>query len=249
MRNECHKEQEYFDRLVEKTGQIWWGSHTPAGIRRLKRRARLLSENLKDFKSCSILELGCGAGAFSQFILEAPGLSFIHLTCCDISPQAIKVASHRYASDERISFEVADITSLHYDPDTFDAVVGNSILHHLPLEISLKECFRVLRPGGILWFSEPNMLNPEVAIEKNIHCIGKLAQTTKSESAFFRWSLAKMLQAVGFEDVRVDPYDFLHPLVPAFLMGIAETVGKLFEKIPLVKEISGSLLISACKPR
>lgn len=244
----ANQEQDHFDHLAETTGQIWWGSTTPAGIRRLQRRAHLLAEKLKDFKKPKVLELGCGTGAFSKSLLEETELSLFHLTSCDISPQAVRVASHRCASYKSACFEVADITSLHYESGIYDAVIGNSILHHLPLEISLKECFRVLKPGGMLWFTEPNMMNPEIAILKNIYCIGRLLQDTRDETAFFRWPLAKLLQEVGFQSVHVEPFDFLHPIVPTSLVNIVEAVGRTCEIIPLLKELSGSLLISGYKP-
>jgi ubiquinone/menaquinone biosynthesis C-methylase UbiE len=242
-----NQEQAHFDHLAEATGQIWWGSTTPAGIRRLQRRARFLAEKLKGFKKPKVLELGCGTGAFSKSLLEETELSPFRLTSCDISPRAVRVASHRCASHKSACFEVADITSLHYESGIYDAVIGNSILHHLPLEISLKECFRVLKPGGMLWFTEPNMMNPEVAILKNIYFIGGLLQDTREETAFFRWPLAKAIRKVGFQNVRVEPFDFLHPIVPASLVNIIEAAGRICEKTPLLKEISGSLLISAYK--
>jgi 2-polyprenyl-3-methyl-5-hydroxy-6-metoxy-1,4-benzoquinol methylase len=43
----------------------------------------------------------------------------------------------------------------------FDAVIGSSILHHLPLEASLQKMRDLLSPGASLRFAEPNMLNAE----------------------------------------------------------------------------------------
>ncbi len=247
MKNSKLKQQEYFDRLAETTGEIWWGSSTPAGLRRLQRRAHLVIQKLSCFKDPMVLEIGCGTGAFSKFILKE--LSSLHLTGCDISPKAIEIAANRYDSYKHVCFEVADATSMHYNTSIFDAVIGNSILHHiLPLEICLWECFRVLKPGGIIWFSEPNMLNPQIAIEKNVRFIGRLLQDTEDETAFFRWPLTKILRRIGFQDVSVQPFDFLHPIIPNSLIGIFDSVGRLFEKTPFLREISGSLLIYARKP-
>ena len=199
------KEQQHFDRLTETAGEIWWGSTTEAGIKRLRKRAYLIAQKLAHFKDPVVLELGCGTGAFSKFILEE--LPLLRLTACDISPKAIQAATERYADYKNACFEVADVSSMHYATNTFDAVIGNSVLHHLPIEISLRECFRVLKPGGIIWFSEPNMMNPQIAIEKNIRFIGRMLQNTEDETAFFRWSLAKTLQEVGFCNVSVQPSD------------------------------------------
>lgn len=239
------KEQEHFDKLVEERGEIWWGWTTAAGMNRLKRRAHLVAQEIIRFKNPSVLEIGCGTGAFSMYVLKE--LPLLRLTGNDISPKAIVVATDRCIGYKYAFFEVGDVTSMHYATGTFDMVIGSSILHHLPLKISLQECYRVLKPGGIIWFSEPNMMNPNIAIEKNIHFIGKVLQNTADETAFFRWPLARTLRKVGFQHVTIQPYDFLHPIVPSSLIGMVESVGLLLERIPFLREISGSLMIRASK--
>lgn len=244
--NEVTDEKEFFDRIAEDTGRSWWGSSTPAGIWRFQKRARMIAKSLSDFRNPLVLELGCGTGLISRFLLEEK--SSIRLFCSDISPKSIRVAANRCAKYKNVHFEVMDATSLCYSEKTFDAVFGVSILHHIPIGPAVKECFRVLKPGGIIWFSEPNMMNPEIAVEKNVPIIGSLLQNTKGETAFFRWSLERLLDRVGFVDIRVKPFDFLHPLVPYPLINMAENAGRLIEKIPLIKEFSGSLSIHARKP-
>ncbi len=99
-----------------------------------------------------------------------------------------------------------------------------------------------------MWFSEPNMMNPQIALEKNIRFIGKMLQNTPDETAFFRWSMTRMLQRVGFDDVSVTPFDFLHPIVPEPLINVTDRIGRLCERLPIVREIAGSLFIRALKP-
>lgn len=240
------KEKEHFDKLVEKTGENWWGSTTSAGIQRLQRRAKLLTMALGHLVDPLVLEIGCGVGAFTQYVLaEHPKL---RLVGCDVSPRSIDRAKERFSSYERAVFEVTDVTSMKYDDKTFDAVIGNAVLHHLSLEVSLAEIYRVLKPSGFIWFSEPNMMNPQNALERNISFIGKLLQNSESETAFFRWPLAKKLRKAGFQNVCVEPYDFLHPATPHFMIPLFDSIGRLLERILLLRDISGSLLICAYKP-
>ena len=240
------KEKEHFDRLAESTGEIWWGSTTPAGLKRLERRADLVSETLKNLISPVILELGCGTGSFTECVLRR--MASLRLLSCDISTRSVETATGRCLDFENIRFCVADLTSMPYAANTFDAVIGNSVLHHLPIEVALQECLRVLKPGGAFFFFEPNMLNPQVAIEKNIRFIGKWLQNTEDETAFFRWSLATQMQTAGFDAISICPFDFLHPIVPNPFIALIDHLGQLLEKTPVLKEISGSLIIKAIKP-
>jgi len=92
------------------------------------------------------------------------------------------------------------------------------------------------------------MLNPEVFLETNIRFFGKLSQKTPEETAFFRWILKRKLQKIGFKNVSLVPFDFLQPLIPAPFIGTVLKIGAFLEKVPILKEIAGSLKITAEKP-
>ena len=143
------REREHFDKLAEATGEIWWGSTTASGKRRLERRAQILGDLLSGLNHPVVLELGCGTGTFSTYLLQKMPLA--QLVSSDISTKAIEVASGRCGQYKNARFGVADLTSMPYRSGTFEAVVGNSVLHHIPLEICLRESYRVLKPGGILF--------------------------------------------------------------------------------------------------
>jgi ubiquinone/menaquinone biosynthesis C-methylase UbiE len=240
-----YSEQVHFDRLAEETGEIWWGSTTPAGVKRLRRRARLLADELTIYTNPRVLELGCGTGAFTQHILEA--LPDLRLEGRDISAKAIDVARRKLKEYRNAAFNTGSAVGLPYLDASFDAVVGNSILHHLPLVECAAEAYRVLKHGGLFWFSEPNMMNPLVALEKNIHWLGRWLQNSPDETAFFRWRLRKVFYDIGFRKVRVEPFDFLHPAIPRALVRPFDLLGRWLEQIPIVREITGSLLIRAAK--
>jgi SAM-dependent methyltransferase len=128
-----------------------------------------------------------------------------------------------------------------------DFIISNSILHHVDLGKCLNECHRVLRPGGKIFFTEPNMLNPEILVQKNVKIIGKLLDNSPDETAFVRWKLERNLLLLGWKNVRVRNFDFLHPLFPRVLTNLVNFLSRLLEKIPIIKEISGSLIIYAEK--
>jgi hypothetical protein len=51
------------------------------------------------------------------------------------------------------------------------------------------------------------------------------------------------MEDTGFKNVRIFPYDFLHPVTPKPLIGLVNSIGKIIEKIPVLKEIAGSVII------
>jgi hypothetical protein len=51
----------------------------------------------------------------------------------------------------------------------------------------------------------------------------------------------------GFRNIAVKPFDFLHPLTPKSFTPFIEKAGYMLEKVPILREISGSLVISAYK--
>ncbi len=62
--------------------------------------------------------------------------------------------------EESVDFRLADPCATPFADDSFDIVIGASILHHLDLDRALGEISRVLRPGGRGVFVEPLAHNP-----------------------------------------------------------------------------------------
>lgn len=239
-------ERDYFDALAEQQQDSWWGSHTRAGLRRLERRACVVRETLAALDAPRVLEIGCGTGAFTEALLRTvPGL---RLWGCDISAKSLAIARRRCAAFDGVTFEMVDLLSGLPQAAPFDVVLGNSVVHHLHLPAFLPRLVALVRPGGRLLFFEPNMLNPHIAVEKNVRFIGRLLQNTPNETAFFRRGLSRSLAAAGLVDVSVTPFDFLHPLTPGPMVGMVEHVGRVLERTPMVREIAGSLIIRATRP-
>jgi SAM-dependent methyltransferase len=138
--------------------------------------------------------------------------------------------------------------SLEFESNIFDVVFGSSVLHHLEFNRAINEILRVLKPGGRMVFAEPNMLNPQIFIQKNIPFIKKWLGDSPDETAIIRWSFKKLLQKTGYINVKIVPYDFLHPVVPEFLINTVSKIGRVVEGIPVLKEIAGSVIIIAQKP-
>lgn len=234
----------YFNKLARDKKSQWWGSETPAGRERSYLRARKAIEYINNTAE-NVLEIGCSRGYFTHDLLSlSSGIGKI--TAIDVSSELISIAKGNSKSD-KAEFLVENAQKMSFSDNCFGAVVGNAVLHHLELALVLPEIRRVLATGGKFFFAEPNMLNPQVFIEKKIKFIGRLLQNSPLETAFFRWKIKKIFESEGFKNVEVVPFDFMHPLVPAGLIRFIRPISNILENTFLLKEISGSLIIKGEK--
>ncbi len=234
------REIEHGKYLISSGAGEVWNWESPAGKLRWQRRVKMLSSILHE--NDRILELGCGTGYFTRELVKLK----VHVTAIDISPELIEVAKSEIKS-ENVSFEVQNAYEMTYGSNQFNAVIGSSVLHHLEIEKAVTEIFRVLKPGGMIAFTEPNMLNPQIALQKNIPWLKRKLGDSPDETAFFSWKIKKLLNRAGFISVKVMPFDFLHPSVPAKLINPVIGISKIAEKTPFLKAIAGSLFIQAAK--
>lgn len=226
--------------------EFYWNSKTSAGYQGSVRRAEWIRSAAQLGKGGRVLEVGCGTGFFSQLFLQSP----IELHSIDISPDLLTKAVERqkeWAGGERAEFRVCDVESMPYPDNHFDAAVGVRVLHHLDMDASFREIRRTLKKGGVIAFCEPNMLNPQIMIQKNVPWIKRMMGDTPDETAFFKWPLRRFLRRRGFEDIRIEPFDFLHPWIPSPFVPFAEKAGSCLERVPALREIAGSLRIFARK--
>lgn len=83
------------------------------------------------------------------------------LHCVNVSERELDQGRERAVkSPLRPNFHLMDAHALKFPDHSFDAVFGDAILHHLNLELALKEIVRVVKPDGLVVFGEPMDLNP-----------------------------------------------------------------------------------------
>jgi 2-polyprenyl-3-methyl-5-hydroxy-6-metoxy-1,4-benzoquinol methylase len=231
-------EIEHGRRLAAGDAEATWGWGTPAGQHRARRRAALLVAGGGLRAGIRVLEVGCGTGLFTAMLAE----SGAEILAIDISPDLLAQAQARGLPAACVRFAVARLEDGHL-PGRFDAVVGSSVLHHLELRPALARLRALLRPGGCLCFAEPNMLNPQVFLERRFR--RWFPYVSPEETAFVRASLRRWLAQAGFDEISIVPFDWLHPATPPAAIPLVERAGRALERVPGVREFAGSLLISA----
>lgn len=221
------------------SGQFWYWE-TPAGKLRFQRRLNLITSHVTP--NMRVLELGCGVGYFTRHLVKTQA----SIIANDISPDLLDVAKDQVKADN-VEFRVENAYDLPHPDGSFDSVVGSSVVHHLEVEDAIRECYRVLKPGGSIYFTEPNLLNPHVFLERSHKTIRRWANVSPNETAFLRKPLQRLLELYQFRNISITPFDFLHPLTPKLLIPLVDKCGRIVERIPVLKEFSGSLFIQAQK--
>jgi ubiquinone/menaquinone biosynthesis C-methylase UbiE len=224
-------------KLLAEGAESVWNWESPAGKKRAERRAQYFIQLAKARTGDKILEIGCGTGLFTRKFYDATRGD---ITAIDISEDLLTEARKLLPE---ANFKVDNAMALSFQDHSFDVVYGSSVLHHLEFDAALGEIMRVLKPGGRMIFAEPNMYNPQILIQKNIPFVKKWLGDSPDETAIVRWRFSGLMKKRGFKNVAIFPYDFLHPVVPGFLIGIVNGLGKAVEQIPLLKEIAGSVVI------
>jgi 2-polyprenyl-3-methyl-5-hydroxy-6-metoxy-1,4-benzoquinol methylase len=235
----AEREIQHGARLAADDPERLWGWGTPAGRLRAERRAGLILRGAGLGPRTRALEIGCGTGLFTEFF-AASGATIVAV---DISEALLERARARGLDPARVSFVAARFEDLDAERP-FDAIIGSSVLHHLEIGDALPRIARVLVPGGRCSFAEPNMLNPQIFCERHVPFVRTRLHVSPDETAFVRWPLARLLRRHGFHDVRVTPFDWLHPHTPPALIAPVRAAGRVLEAVPGVREFAGSLAIS-----
>ena len=97
----------------------------------------------------SILELGCGTASMWAGRTLPEGC-ILYLT--DVSEGMLETAEKNLGERDNVEYKKADILSLPFTEESFDVVIANSMLYHVPdIEKGLKEVRRVLKKGGVFY--------------------------------------------------------------------------------------------------
>jgi len=153
----------YHDVAAEDYDAKWGISFGEIGRRQvLGKVAKLLGERPGPFPRA--LEIGAGTGYFSLNLVQDGVIGAA--TCTDISPGMLETLE---ANAQQLGLDVetaaCDAAALPFDDDSFDLVLGHAVLHHLPdLDRAFAELYRVLAPGGTLFFAgEPSRHGDRIA--------------------------------------------------------------------------------------
>ncbi len=114
--------------------------------------ARWIFERIHLAPAAAVLDVGCGNGEFwAKNLARVPATWAVTLT--DLSEGVVEAARKRLADGgQRFRYQEADVQALPFPDRSFDAVLANHMLYHVPgVDKALSEIARVLRDDGILY--------------------------------------------------------------------------------------------------
>ena len=102
-----------------------------------------------------ILDLGCGNGISSRLLNQAD----FDVVGTDISALFLEEAQEW--ENPKLRYQVCDVLELPFENNSFDVICSNELIEHLPdVETALTEMIRVVRKGGKVVLSGPNLCSP-----------------------------------------------------------------------------------------
>jgi len=146
-------------------------------------------------KRDSVLELGCGNGAVAVRMYN----KVKRFVGTDISGKAIDIIRARFEGVPNVKFEnTTDLRSL---KEKFNLIFAITVFQHIPKEFTaqyLKDCRRILRPGGALFFNVLSGIQdkntPDINFEDNGICEPNLG--------FSKEEIGDACEKAGFKNIK-----------------------------------------------
>jgi 2-polyprenyl-3-methyl-5-hydroxy-6-metoxy-1,4-benzoquinol methylase len=186
----------------------------------LRARAALTMLGVK--KGWRVADIGCGNGVLAT---EA-ALMGAEVDAIDISPAMIALAEV-YARDRRapVRTQSAGLLSFAYQPNSYDLIVSEFTLHHLPdfwKAVAMARIFAALKPGANFYLRDIVFVSMPDGCERSVeqwadfniknHDFARDSVVThmRDEYSTFGWVMERMLTEVGFNLISADYHAPLH---------------------------------------
>lgn len=174
-------------------------------------------------QNARVLEVGCGTGVLTRALARWPGVGSV----VGVDPAAVLLARARELAADLpgITFREADGRALPFAASSFDVVLFDSTLSHVPApERAAAEAFRVLGPEGWLGVFDGDYATTTVAVADG-DPLQACADATMAGAVHDRWlvrRLAALVRNAGFGAVSLAGHSFVETSDCAYLLTIVD---------------------------
>ena len=149
-----------------------------------------------ELRGAQTLDVGCGLGFFSER-LAARGAQ---VTATDLGPGLVEKTRARVGCEGVVADALELVET--FGPARFDVVVSSECIEHTPDPMrALRQMVGVLKPGGLLAVSTPNLLwQPVVRLASRL----KLRPFDGLENFSTKGSMSRAVREAGGEVLRVE---------------------------------------------
>jgi ubiquinone/menaquinone biosynthesis C-methylase UbiE len=162
-----------------------------------------------------ILDAGCGDGLLAKILFQGQPCKISVGIDAD-SNELMKAARTKVYK----GIACSDMTNMPFRNNTFDAVISNSVLEHIPkLDLALQEIHRVLKPNALLAFTVPSvflndhLLFPRLFQKIGIPSLGKKYADFKNRvwKHYHVYSKELWLEKMAHLGFKVERCEYIHP--------------------------------------
>jgi len=206
-------------KMYDDSCYLWeqtWGEHLHHGFYGFDGKLKtdhkqaqvdLIEEVLKwagITKATRILDSGCGVGGSSRYLARKFNAKVTGITLSPVQAQRGNELAKEQHLETQCDFRVADALNTPFEENTFDVVWALESGEHMPdKEQFVKECTRVLKPGGVVvmvvWCHRnepPPLTESEISHLKRIYKVYELPYMCSLES------FVKYAKESGLKDIK-----------------------------------------------
>lgn len=179
-------------------------------------RARAILKRLGVVPGWRVADIGCGAGILACEAAEMGA----EVDAIDISPAMLKL-TEVHAADKGVSVktQATGFLSFDYTPGTFDLIVSEYALHHLPdfwKAVAMARVYNALKPGGKFFLRDVVFSFAPDGAERSVdewtdfilknHAFARddVATHVRDEHSTFGWVIEGMLKEARFSLISAD---------------------------------------------
>lgn len=226
--------------LREQYRDEYWEKRDPIADERMLWRAQSFRHKVHLLPKQTILELGCGKGYFTRQLLKV-SRGENPITCVTFSSDA----SQPVGLPPDVELLSASTFPSRLEGRRFDFIVAMDLLDKRNCAWVLQKSYDLLNPGGQVLFYESNPWNVFLKLRRvATWFFGK----KDPRSLLNRPELYELISEIGFIRTSVVFNDFVFRPIPVPLMWVFRNLSTLLENAPVVRTLSGSILVHAQKP-